>query len=123
LGGRARFAVTDLADPAQLDVLVNNAGFSWMGPTAELDVATFDRFFTANVRTPYFLVAALAPKMAAHGSRSVINIGSQSGQIGMGGLAADSATKSALTPVNVQGLFSVALSADRSIWHASRYWS
>jgi NAD(P)-dependent dehydrogenase (short-subunit alcohol dehydrogenase family) len=105
-GGAARFAVADLNDPAQLDdlagqagsadVLVNNAGFSWVGPTAELDVATFDQLFTANVRAPYFLVAALAPKMATRGSGSIINVGSQSGQIGMAGVAADSATKGAL---------------------------
>ena len=77
-GGRARFVAADLSDPAQLDdlaeqagpvdVLVNNAGFSWFGPTAELDVATFDRLFAANVRAAYFLVAALAPKMAARGA-------------------------------------------------------
>ena len=60
----------------------NNAGFSWIGPTAELDVATFDRLFTANVPAPYFLVAALAPTMAARGGGSIINVGSQSGQIG-----------------------------------------
>jgi NAD(P)-dependent dehydrogenase (short-subunit alcohol dehydrogenase family) len=105
-GGTARFAAADLGDPAQLgdlagqagsaDVLVNNAGFTWIGPTADLDVATFDRLYTANVRAPYFLVAALAPKMAARGNGSIINIGSQSGQIGMPGLAADSATKGAL---------------------------
>jgi NAD(P)-dependent dehydrogenase (short-subunit alcohol dehydrogenase family) len=105
-GGTARFAAADLNDPAQLndlagqagsaDVLVNNAGFSWVGPTAELDVATFDKLYTANVRAPYFLVAALAPKMASRGSGSIINVGSQSGQIGMAGLAADSATKGAL---------------------------
>jgi len=105
-GGTARFAAADLGDPAQLDdlagqagsvdVLVNNAGFSWIGPTAELDVATFDRLYAANVRAPYFLVAALAPAMAARGSGSIINIVSQSGQIGMAGLAADSATKGAL---------------------------
>jgi NAD(P)-dependent dehydrogenase (short-subunit alcohol dehydrogenase family) len=35
-----------------------NAGFSWFGPTAELDVATFDRLFAANVRAAYFLVGA-----------------------------------------------------------------
>jgi NAD(P)-dependent dehydrogenase (short-subunit alcohol dehydrogenase family) len=105
-GGTARFAAADLSDPAQLsdlagqagsaDVLVNNAGFSWIGPTAELDVATFDRLYAANVRAPCFLVAALAPKMAARGNGSIINVGSQSGQIGMAGLAADSATKGAL---------------------------
>ena len=94
-GGKARFAAADLGDPARLDdpveqagivdILVNNAGMSWPGPTADLDVATFDRLFTANVRAPYFLVAALAPKMAARGSGSIIDIGSMAGQIGMPG--------------------------------------
>src|SRR5271167_1665990 len=50
-GGRARFVAadqTDMADVARLageygefDVLVNIAGGSWFGPTAELDEATF----------------------------------------------------------------------------------
>jgi NAD(P)-dependent dehydrogenase (short-subunit alcohol dehydrogenase family) len=105
-GGKARFVAADLSDPAQLgdlagqaggvDVLVNNAGISWFGPTGELDVATFDRLFAANVRAPFFLVAALAPRMAARGSGSIINIGSQAGQIGMPGGAAYGATKGAL---------------------------
>jgi NAD(P)-dependent dehydrogenase (short-subunit alcohol dehydrogenase family) len=105
-GGKARFVAADLTDPAQLDhlvdqagavdMLVNNAGFSWFGPTAELDVATFDRLFAANVRAPYFLVAVLAPKMAARGSGSIINIASMAGQIGLAGGAAYSATKATL---------------------------
>jgi NAD(P)-dependent dehydrogenase (short-subunit alcohol dehydrogenase family) len=105
-GGKARFVAADLSDPAQLDdlaaqaggvdVLVNNAGVSWFGPTPELDVVTFDRLFTTNVRAPYFLVAALAPMMAARGSGSIINIGSQAGEIGMPGGAAYGATKGAL---------------------------
>src|SRR3989442_4254396 len=46
-GGKARFMAADLSDPAELDdlaeqagpvdVLCNNAGFSWFGPTAHLD--------------------------------------------------------------------------------------
>jgi NAD(P)-dependent dehydrogenase (short-subunit alcohol dehydrogenase family) len=105
-GGKARFVAADLIDPAQLgdlaeqagpvDVLVNNAGLSWFGPTAELDVATFDRLFAANVRAPYFLVAALGPKMAARGSGSIISIGSMAGQIGLAGGAAYGATKATL---------------------------
>ena len=104
--GKARFVAADLTDPAQLDqlvdqagavnVLVNNAGFSWFGPTAELDVATFDRLFAANVRAAYFLVAALAPKMAARGSGSIISLGSMAGQIGLAGGAAYGATKATL---------------------------
>jgi len=105
-GGQARFAAANLGDPAELndlagqaadvDILVNNAGFSWFGPTEEIDVATFDQLMTDNVRAPYFLVAALAPKMAARGGGSIINIGSMAGQIGMSGGAAYSATKGAL---------------------------
>ncbi len=105
-GGKARFIAADLSDPAQLDdlagqaggvdVLVNNAGISWFGPTGELDVATFDRLFAANVRAPFFLVAALAPRMAARGSGSIINVGSQAGHIGMPGGAAYGGTKGAL---------------------------
>jgi short-subunit dehydrogenase len=96
----------DLSDPAELedlaghagtvDVLVNNAGFSWFGPTAELDVATFDRLFATNVRAPYLLVAAVLPKMAARGSGSIINIASMVGQIGLAGGVAYGATKATL---------------------------
>jgi NAD(P)-dependent dehydrogenase (short-subunit alcohol dehydrogenase family) len=35
--------------------------------------------FRLRERAPFFLVAALAPKMAARGGGSVINIGSQAG--------------------------------------------
>jgi NAD(P)-dependent dehydrogenase (short-subunit alcohol dehydrogenase family) len=51
-----------------VDVLVNNAGMSWFGPTADLDEATFNDLFDGNVRSAYFLVAGLAPGMA-HGPR------------------------------------------------------
>jgi NAD(P)-dependent dehydrogenase (short-subunit alcohol dehydrogenase family) len=105
-GSKARFVAADLTDPAQLDdlvdkvgtvdVLVNNAGFSWFGPTANLDVATFDRLFAANVRAPYFLVGALAPKMATQGRGSIVNIASMAGQIGLAGSAAYGATKATL---------------------------
>ena len=105
-GGSARFAAADLTDPAQLDelagqadmvdILVNNAGFSWFGPTQDLDVATFDRLFAANVRAAYFLVGALAPKMAARGAGSIISLASMAGQIGLAGGAAYGATKAAL---------------------------
>jgi NAD(P)-dependent dehydrogenase (short-subunit alcohol dehydrogenase family) len=105
-GGRARFAAADLTDAADLerlsaeaadaDVLVNNAGFSWFGPTADLTPAAFDAMFAANVRSAYFLVAAIAPLMAKRGAGSIINVGSMAGQIGLPGGAAYSATKAAL---------------------------
>jgi NAD(P)-dependent dehydrogenase (short-subunit alcohol dehydrogenase family) len=105
-GGKARFAGADLSDPAgpddlvrqagAVDVLVNNAGFAWHGPTAQIDAAAFDRLFATNVRAAYLLVGALAPKMAARRSGSIINVGSDAGQIGLAHAAAYSATKGAL---------------------------
>jgi NAD(P)-dependent dehydrogenase (short-subunit alcohol dehydrogenase family) len=105
-GGQARFVAADLSDVGAIDrladavgdvdVLVNNAGFSWFGPTAKLDADTFDALFAANVRSAYFLVAALAPRMAARGSGSIVNVGSMAGQIGLAGGGAYGATKAAL---------------------------
>ena len=59
------------AEVGEIDILVNNAGVSWFGPTDELDVDSYDAMFVANVRAPYYLVAALAPKMVARGSGSI----------------------------------------------------
>lgn len=106
-GGKAQFVAADLSDPSDLqrlvedvgevDVLVNNAGFSWFGATADLDVATFDALFASNVRAPFFLVAAFAPKMAARGNGSIVNVSSMAGQIGLAGAAAYGATKATLS--------------------------
>ena len=106
-GGRARFAAADLTDVAAVralvdevgvvDVLVNNAGSSWFGPTADLDEATFDQLFDGNVRSAYFLVAGIAPGMAERSSGSIISVASMAGQIGMDGGAAYGATKAALS--------------------------
>jgi NAD(P)-dependent dehydrogenase (short-subunit alcohol dehydrogenase family) len=106
-GGRARFVAADLNEVAEVrklvdvagavEVLVNNAGASWFGPTAELDEATFDDLFDGNVRAAYFLVAGIAPGMAARGSGSIINIASMAGEIGLDGGAAYGATKAALS--------------------------
>jgi NAD(P)-dependent dehydrogenase (short-subunit alcohol dehydrogenase family) len=106
-GGQARFLAADLTDPAQItrlaeqagevDILVNNAGRSWFGPTAILDVATYDAMFNSNVRSAYLLTAAIAPAMAARGTGAVINIDSMAGRVGLAGGAAYSATKASMS--------------------------
>ncbi len=109
-GGRARFVAADLAQPGgvaaliadagNVDVLVNNAGFSWFGPSDQLDDATFDELFAANVRGAYQLVAALAPGMVQRGHGSIVSVDSMAGHIGLSGAAAYGATKAALTAMS-----------------------
>ena len=105
-GGRAHFIAADLgnADDAgrlaeqagDVDVLVNNAGISVWGPTAEFDVSAYDAMHASNVRAPFILVAALAPGMAARSRGSVISVSSMAADVGMVGGAAYGATKASL---------------------------
>jgi NAD(P)-dependent dehydrogenase (short-subunit alcohol dehydrogenase family) len=105
-GGQASFVAADLGDAADVqrlasdvgdvDILINNAGISRFGPTAELDVATFDKMFASNVRAPFFLVAAFAPAMAARGNGSIVSVSSMAGGVGLAGGAAYGATKASL---------------------------
>ena len=106
-GGRARFLAAELNDVASVrtlvdevgdvDVLVNNAGASWFGPTADLDEANFDDLFDRNVRSAYFLVAGIAPAMAGRSTGSIISLASMAGQVGLDRGAAYGATKAALS--------------------------
>jgi NAD(P)-dependent dehydrogenase (short-subunit alcohol dehydrogenase family) len=109
-GGSARFVAADLADgdavkalaseAGEVEVLVNNGGISWFGPSAELDTETFDHLFDSNVRAAYQLVAALAPGMAERGHGSIVSIDSMAGHVGLAGGAAYGATKAALTAMS-----------------------
>jgi NAD(P)-dependent dehydrogenase (short-subunit alcohol dehydrogenase family) len=105
-GGKAGFVAADLADAADVqwlaneagdvDILINNAGIARFAPTAEFDVATFDKMFASNVRAPFFLVATIAPGMAARGHGSIVSVSSMVGEIGLVGGAAYGATKASL---------------------------
>jgi NAD(P)-dependent dehydrogenase (short-subunit alcohol dehydrogenase family) len=105
-GGDASFIAADLSDLAsvhklaedagEIDILVNNAGIFPFAATVEEEVSTFDTAFTVNVRGPFFLTAALMPKMIAKGTGSVINISTTAAALGVPMLATYSATKAAL---------------------------
>ncbi|WP_329045601.1 SDR family oxidoreductase [Amycolatopsis sp. NBC_01488] len=105
-GGHARFLAADLGDAGQVttlidqagpvDALINNGGYSWFGPTADLGPDGVDALFTANVRAAYQLVAGLAPAMATRGSGVIVNLASMAGTVGLAGGAAYGATKAAL---------------------------
>jgi NAD(P)-dependent dehydrogenase (short-subunit alcohol dehydrogenase family) len=105
-GGKASFVAADLTDAGdvqwlasevgEVDILINNAGISLFAPTAEVDVAAFDRMFASNVRAPFLLVAALAPGMAARGHGAIVSLSSMAGGVGLVGGAAYGATKASL---------------------------
>jgi short chain dehydrogenase len=67
----------------EVDMLVNNGGFSWFGATDQLDTDTYDRLFASNVRSPYQLVAVLTPRMAKAGRGSIISVDSTAGRVGL----------------------------------------
>ncbi|MFI5778885.1 SDR family NAD(P)-dependent oxidoreductase [Nocardia sp. NPDC051570] len=105
-GGRARFVAVELTDLGSLraladaagavDVLVNNAGVQPLAPTVAQDADGFDNAVAVNLRAPYFLTAAIAPKMIARESGSIVNISSMTATVAMPGFSVYSATKAAL---------------------------
>ena len=97
-GGEAEFVRADLESPddvrvlaeraAEVDILVNNAGVFPVGATHELSEATFDETFAVNVKAPFLLTAAIAPKMVARGCGAIINVTTMVAEFGMAGLSA-----------------------------------
>jgi len=72
----------------KLDILVNNAGAAWGEPFENFPEAGWDKVMDINVKSPFFLVQALAPLLrsnaSAENTASIINIGSIAGIIGNG---------------------------------------
>lgn len=104
-GGSAEFLAGDLASTAdvaalieqagEIDVLVNNAGVFPGGATHEMDEASFDQTFDVNVKAPFFLTAAIAPRMAERGSGAIVNVTTMAAELGMPGLSLYGASKAA----------------------------
>ena len=110
-GGTADFVQADLADltsvrslakqavelgGGQVDVLINNAGIFPFGATAEVPESDFDAVYAVNVRAPFYLVAELAPLMAARGTGAIVNVTTVVAYVGMAGMAAYGSSKAAV---------------------------
>jgi NAD(P)-dependent dehydrogenase (short-subunit alcohol dehydrogenase family) len=110
-GGKADFISSDLRDAAtarsvakqaiqfgdgHVDILINNAGIYPFGPTHEMTEEQFDSVFSLNLKAPYFLVAELAPLMAARGKGVIVNISTMAAEYGVPGMSLYSASKAAL---------------------------
>lgn len=110
-GGKADFLQAELGDAAtsrdlaqraldaaggHVDILVNNAGTAVFQPTAQIAEEDWDRIFATNIKGHFFLVAELAPLMAARGSGVIVNVSTMAGQMGIPGMAVYGASKAGL---------------------------
>ena len=110
-GGSAVFLAADLADAeaaldlaarakdalgGRVDILVNSAGIFPFGPTDSIDEPTVDAVYALNVKAPWFLVAAIAPAMAARGSGAIVNVSTMVAQFGAEGMALYGSSKAAV---------------------------
>ena len=110
-GGTADFVAADLKDEASarqlakeavelggghVDILVNNAGVFPFGPTHSATEYDFDSVLGLNVKVPFFLVAELAPAMAARGHGAIINITTMVAQFGAAQMGLYGSSKAAL---------------------------
>jgi NAD(P)-dependent dehydrogenase (short-subunit alcohol dehydrogenase family) len=113
-GGQADFAHADLndADSAArlaheatqiaenagrtLSILVNNAAIGAGGPTAGFAEADFDAVLGTNLKAPFYLVANLAPTMAANGAGAIVNLSTLASRRALPGLGVYGASKAAL---------------------------
>jgi NAD(P)-dependent dehydrogenase (short-subunit alcohol dehydrogenase family) len=109
-GGKADFLAADLGDGesarqlarrateigGRVDILVNNAGAYPFKPTAEVTEEEFDAVFALNVKAKFFLVAELAPAMAARGTGTIVNISTQVAAYGVPGMSLYGSSKAAV---------------------------
>lgn len=79
-----------------VDVLINNAGISYVGLISEITPQEWDRLFAVNVKGIYHTVRAVLPGMLAAQSGCILNVSSMWGQVGASCEAAYSATKGAV---------------------------
>lgn len=80
----------------QVDIMFANAGTEGsVAPITMLDVEAFDAVQTANVRSTFLAIKHAGLAMAAHGG-SIIAMSSVSGEVGVPGIGAYSASKHAI---------------------------
>lgn len=115
-GGRATLFLADLAqheavvelaraalDAAngRIDVLVNNAGAGFFAAAADVSREEFDGAYNLLVSAPFFLTAAIAPRMAEGGRGAIVNVTSAGTTRGIAGLSLFNSAKAALNALTL----------------------
>jgi NAD(P)-dependent dehydrogenase (short-subunit alcohol dehydrogenase family) len=79
-----------------ITVLVNNAARDDRHPFADVTPEYWDERFATNLKHQFFAAQAVHPGMKAAGGGSIINMGSVSWMLGMGGMPAYTSAKAAV---------------------------
>ncbi|MBE2240376.1 MAG: SDR family oxidoreductase [Caldilineaceae bacterium] len=94
--GPLHAAEAALAAFGAIDILVNNAGVSRVASILESSLEDWETTMAVNLRAPYLLAQALAPKMIEQRSGKIVNVSSQAGVIALEDHAAYAASKGGL---------------------------
>jgi NAD(P)-dependent dehydrogenase (short-subunit alcohol dehydrogenase family) len=78
------------------DVLVNNAGISFISPAEAVNAAAFRRVLEVNLVAPFVLAKGFGTMMLAQGVGSIVNVASIAGLVGIGERTAYNASKHGL---------------------------
>jgi NAD(P)-dependent dehydrogenase (short-subunit alcohol dehydrogenase family) len=94
-------AVTDfahlvLARFGRADVLVNNAGVSYISPAELTPIADYRRVIEVNLAAPFLTAQVFGRKMLEAGRGSIVNVASVAGLLGVADRAAYNASKHGL---------------------------
>jgi NAD(P)-dependent dehydrogenase (short-subunit alcohol dehydrogenase family) len=92
----AEFARAVDARWGRVDVLVNNAGISFIAPAETIAVKDYRRVLEVNLVAPFLLAQTFGKKMLVAGKGSIINIASVAGLLGVADRAAYNASKHGL---------------------------
>jgi len=80
-----------------VDVLINNAARDQRHTVETLDVAGWDDLMATNLRPQFFAIQSVTAAMKARGEGAVINVGSNSANLGLAGYPAYVTAKAAIT--------------------------
>src|SRR5919202_3598884 len=80
----------------RIDVLVNNAGISAIGPAEQTTLADWNRTLAVNLTGPFLMCREFGKEMLLQGSGSIVNISSVAGLLGVADRAAYNASKHGL---------------------------
>ncbi len=85
-----------MSEFGRIDVLVNNAGISFITPAEETTLDGWERTLKVNLTGPFLMCREFGKVMLEQGEGSIVNISSVAGLLGIGDRAAYNASKHGL---------------------------